>query len=210
MTQIRIFAIVCLLGLASLVWRSDAPAQVGPCDCCNSSVSGASGVLFACPQGDGETLASLGLTISLTLRNCNNEPVQGVPASDISLIGCNDILSLCGGAGGAIGATAPTDANGQTTIEGAFAAGGCDNGVRVIVQGCVLGAGTCGEDCVPVDVRSCDIDGDLQVDLADFALFGAGYTSPPKAYNECLDFAPSGTVDLNDFAKYGAHDDHEC
>jgi hypothetical protein len=152
-----------------------------------------------------------GLTISVIVRDNVGAPIANVAPTDIWNVGCNDLLALCGGSG-AINASAPTDVNGQTTITGDIAAGGCDlGGLRVVVQGVVIGAGVCGDPCVPVKVKSADTNGSLTVNLVDFATFGAGYTSPPKAYNECIDFvAPFGSVTLPDFAKYGSHNNHTC
>jgi hypothetical protein len=141
-----------------------------------------------------------------------NAPIQGVPAADVWLIGCSDLLELCGGSG-AISASAATDVNGQTTITGDLSAGGCDlSGVRVVVQSVVIGAGVCADPCIAIKFKSADVNGSGTVTLADFAIFGAGYTSPPKAYNECIDFigGPFGTVTLADFAKFGAHYNHLC
>lgn len=178
---------------------------------CNSTASASAGVLFACPQGDGNTLGSVGLTVTVTVRDILNVPVPGIPAEDIWLIGCNNLLGLCDGSQ-AISATGPTDANGQTTITAAFAAGGCDvGGVRVVVQGVVIGAGVCGQPCLPIKVKSADITGDLRVDLIDLAQFSPGYQSPPKPYIECIDYvAPFGAITLADFARFGSHYQHLC
>jgi hypothetical protein len=114
--------------------------------------------------------------------------------------------------------SAPTDANGQTTITGTFVAGGCDNGgVRVSVLhpipgGPISGGLICETECtIPIKVRSADLNGDLTVNLIDFSTFGLGYASPPKPYNECADyFSPFGTITLGDFATYAMHSGHGC
>jgi len=180
-------------------------------DHCNMTATSPAGVLFACPQGDGDRLDARGLTITVTVRDNVNQPIPGILPEDIWLIGCNELLALCGGSG-AINASGPTDANGQTTIGEAFWAGGCDlGGVRVVVQGFVVGAGVCGQPCLPIKVKSADLNNNLVVNLVDFATFGAGYTSPPRPYNECIDYvAPFGTVTLSDYAKYGSHSGHSC
>ncbi len=46
------------------------------------------------------------------------------------------------------------------------------------------------------------------VTLTDFAVFGGGYPSPPKAYKRFLDMDDDGDVDLQEFGKYGAHYTH--
>ncbi|MGH8596534.1 MAG: hypothetical protein ACREXT_07745 [Gammaproteobacteria bacterium] len=207
------FAVLSLAAAALLCLQVAGVETVnsGVVDPCNSSASGAAGVIFACPQSDGDLLSTAGLTISVTVLDNVSAPVVGVPAADIWLIGCSDLLNLCGGSG-AINASAATDVNGQTTITGDIAAGGCDlGGVRVVVQGVVIGAGVCADPCVLIKVKSADINASLLVNLVDFATFGAGYTSPPKVYNECIDFtSPFGTVTLPDFAKYGSHNNHTC
>ncbi|MCI0451911.1 MAG: hypothetical protein L0Z51_05890 [Candidatus Latescibacteria bacterium] len=156
-------------------------------------------------------MGAKGLTISVTVRDCIGTPIPGILPSDTWLIGCSNLLELCGGAG-AINASAPTDINGQTTITAAFAAGGCDvGGLRLVVQGVIMPGAQCGVPCIPIKVKSVDITGNLLVDLADFAALGAGYTSPPQPYNECLDFwTPYGVVDLADFAKWALHYQHIC
>lgn len=185
-------------------------ATTGVIDNCESTASSPAGVLFACPGGDGDPLSAQGLTINVTVRDQTTAPIQGVLAADIWVVGCSDLLALCGGSG-AISASGPTDANGQTTITADLAAGGCDPALRVVVMGFVIGSGVCGEPCLPIQVRSADLNGSLNVNLVDFATFGAGYTSPPKPYNACIDYtAPFGTVTLADFAKYGSHSNHTC
>ena len=206
----RVGAALALVMALSLSPRVVDDAITGVVDPCNSSASSAAGVLFACPAGDGDQLAAGGLTINVTILDNVSAPVPGVLASDIWVVGCADLLVLCGGSG-AISASGPTDANGQTTITGDLAAGGCDGALRVVWSGMVIGAGVCGQPCLPIQVRSADINGSLYINLVDFAAFGAGYTSPPKPYNACIDYtAPFGTVTLPDFAKYGAHNNHTC
>lgn len=209
----RKFAVLSLAAVALLCLQIAGVNTVnsGVVDPCFSQASAPTGVIFACPQDDGDLLSVAGLTINVTVKDNVNAPVVGVPAADVWLIGCNDLLGLCGGSG-AINAAAATDVNGQTTITGNIAAGGCDlGGVRVVVQGVVIGAGTCGAPCVGIKVKSADINKSLVVNLVDFATFGAGYTSPPKTYNECIDYtSPFGTVTLPDFAKYGSHNNHTC
>ena len=178
------------------------------------TATSASGMLFTCPQGDGDRLDTSGLTVSVTIHPLV-DPMSDVSPDYIWLESCNGSLAGCGD-GNKIYASAPTDANGHTTITGRFAAGGCDNGgVRVSVniptEGPIPGAIICKSACLSIQVRSCDIDGNLAVNLIDFSTFGTGYQSPPKAYNACLDFAaPFGTVTLADYAKYGAHSSHHC
>ena len=210
MTHRRVAASI-LLALIVLVDQSD---DVGAefFDCCDCTATAAAGVLLCCPQGDGDALAANGLTVYVRVVDNVNAPIANIPAYDIWLTGCaGDVLAMCGGSG-AIAASAPTNQNGETTITAKFATGGCDNsGVRAVVQGIAIGAGICAAPCLPIKIRSPDLNANYVVNLVDFAVFGSGYTSPPKAYNECLDFAaPFGTVTLHDFARYGVHANHSC
>jgi hypothetical protein len=204
---------LCCLSV-SLLSISDANGDLVEC---NVTAVAASGVLFACPQGDGDRLDQTGLTVTVTLYDPTHLPAPDVSTDYIWLETCNGLLVACGD-GGKIHASAPTDANGQTTITGRFAVGGCDNGgVRVSVNiptgGPIPGAVYCQTACLAISVRTPDVNGDLVVNLIDFAVFGGpnGYPSPPKPYNPCIDFtAPFGTVTLGDFAKFGTHIGHTC
>lgn len=176
---------------------------------CTSSATSASGVLVACPAGDGDALGANGLTITVTCLDAVGYPIDGIPASDIWLIGCNAQLTPCGSHG--IAASGPTDANGQTTITGTFAAGGCDvSGVRVVVQNFVIGA-VCNDPCVPVGILSPDLNGDGMVTLTDVAMFSAGYPSPPKSFDPCLAFyPPHDGVSLSSLVVFAQHLGHHC
>ncbi|MCI0452114.1 MAG: dockerin type I repeat-containing protein [Candidatus Latescibacteria bacterium] len=69
--------------------------------------------------------------------------------------------------------------------------------------------------CVPIDVRSPDIDLDGAVNLADLALFGDYYNSACGDFigdymcHRC-DLNASGSVNLADYALLSAHYDHNC
>lgn len=199
----------CLLAIPAFICIANAATSVAGIDCpCQNSAVAAAGVVFACPAGDGDNLAAAGLTVTVTVRDCGNQPVVGIPANDIWLIGCDNLLSLCGGPAGSH-ASAPTDENGQTTITGPIAAGGCGNGgVRAVVQGVVVGGGVCADPCIPIKIRSADFDGNLVVGVTDFAFFTAGYPVNP-APNDCRDFDGDGQVGVVDFAKYVLHE-HSC
>jgi hypothetical protein len=183
-------------------------------------------VALACPKGDVPVnLAALGLTISVTVKDNSGgggAPIAGVPAGDIWVKGCNDALVLCGGSG-ALNAAAATDALGQTTITGDMAAGGCDTGLNVVVQGVVLGGGSCPAICLGIAVRSADFTSagagpaDNKIDIHDFSNLTKGfapkYPSPPKPYagNQCYDLqTPFGTITVVDFSKFGEHYNHQC
>lgn len=213
------FAVLSLVAAALLCWQVAGVETVnsGIVDPCFSTASSASGVHFICPQGDGDALAGAGLTISVTVKDNTDAPVPGIPAADFWLIGCNDLLLLCGGSG-SINATAATDLNGNTTIAGDISGSGCDTGVRVVCQGIVLGNGPCAPICLGIAVRSPDQKNtqggpaEGLVSGSDFAFFGTSFQSPPKPYFACHDFVggPYGTITVADFAKFGAHFNHSC
>lgn len=218
------FAVLSLVAAALLCWQVAGVDTVnsGIVDPCNSTASSASGVHFICPQGDGDALNSLigpnpDMTISVSIKDNTNAPVPGIPAADFWLIGCTDLVLLCGGSG-SINATAATDANGNTTITGDISGSGCDTGVRVVCQGIVLGNGACAPICLSIAVRSPDQKNtqggppEGLVSGSDFAFFGTSYQSPPKPYFACHDFVggPYGTITVADFAKFGGHFNHTC
>lgn len=201
------------LGVALLVAASDrAVGQIDPI--CGSTASASSGVLLACPQGDGDAFGALGLTIHVVVKY-QGAPVVGVPAADFWLVGCNDMLWLCGQSA-SIDADGPTDANGETTISGRLAAGGCDVGVRVVVQGVVLETPECsGPLCLDIAVRSPDVAGPGGmtaggvVDLLDFSAFASHYSA--RGYDACADLAaPFGVITIADFARFANHYRHRC
>jgi hypothetical protein len=205
------FAVLSLGAAAFLCWQVAGVSTVnsGIVDPCNSTASSAAGAVFACPAGDGDALSANGLTISVTIHDNTNAPVPGIPASDFWLIGCNDGLTLCGGSGSS-NATGATDVNGNTTIAGVIAAGGCDTGVRVVCQGIVLGGGACAPLCLPIAVHTPDLrptgTTDGVVGFADFSAFGGAFP-PNGTYDACADYkAPFGSpLTLSDFTAFAPH-----
>jgi len=169
---------------------------------------------MACPQGDGQTLASKGLTISIQVLDPTTlQPVAGIPANQIWLVGAHDGLTLCGGSA-ATHADAATDANGRTTFSGALAVGGCDDGLYVVVQGLIL-ANPNGCDqliVVPIAVHSVDINGNGTVNGPDFAQFGVWYQN--GVYDACADFNGDGQDSGPDFSMFAFHyqngNGHHC
>jgi hypothetical protein len=211
------FIVCVLLTYAAVGAVSVSSGARGIDGCYSEAYVVGPGVILICPQGDGETLADKGLTISVTVRDNVGVPVPGIPAQDFWLIGCEDLITLCNGVS-SIDATGPTDANGMTTFTGTIAGSGCDASIQVVAQGYILRDENCLPLCLPVAVRSPDQKSangggpDGIVTSADFAYFGISYQSPPKPYNACHDFvgAPYGTITLADFARFGAHYGHGC
>ena len=128
------------------------------------------------------------------------------PDPDIWLIDVDlTDLVLCGGhrSSNADSATGP---DGTTTMSlTTLAAGGCTDGVAVVIQGFVI---VDPENCSvyqehPIAVRSPDLDGSLTVDVVDLALFSMHF--PPQAYDSCCDFDLNGVIDLVDLARFAQH-----
>jgi len=204
---------IALLFVFSIGPRSSIPVSsrciINPC---STTVSVPSPTcLVVCPQGDGPTLAEAGVTIEVIVKDPSGTLYVGVPPSDIWLVGCSLQNHLCGGSS-AINADGPTDENGFTTISGALAACGNDDGVVVFVEGlAILDPENCTERlCLPIRVVSPDVNCDFVVDLIDFSMFGQQFPSPPAAYDRNFDYDDDGEIGLIDFSIFGEHFLHNC
>ena len=181
---------------------------------------------FACPAGDSDTFldsgtlpgpgAGDGWYIRIRVREADGTPVPNVPATDIWIVDCDpvDDLVLCAGAASS-NADSLTNAQGYTTMSvTTLAAGGCAEGLAVVVDGTALldSVTNCANViCHDIDVRSADINGDLCVDLADLSIFAQSF--PPQFYDPCCDFECNGVVNLADLGRIARHfgpPGHEC
>jgi hypothetical protein len=155
------------------------------------------------PDGQGETFAATGISISVYLKNCAGEPLVGIPTQEIVLF--NSALCIC--PGGNI-SDAGTDANGCATFTGTISGGGC-------TLDPVSGAGG-GLDVFADGVFVCTIDVDINSpdtglaspcftdasDLGDFASrLGVGAN-----YSICSDYNESGppTIDASDLGFFAS------
>lgn len=217
---------ISVLTTATFLHATNVAAQTDPLyPCCQVQVNSNGGTIMACPQGDGFTLADRGATVQITVLDpITGQPVQGVPADEFWLIDCDPLhtLTLAGGSLSS-NADAATDQNGFTSISGAIAAGGYVDGLALVVQGCVVKdddeftiGRECADDlvgsceiveCLPINVRSVDITGDLKVTAADLSQFALAY--PPNPYQSYADFNGNGQVDLGDFSALVYHMGHE-
>lgn len=214
-----------------LVVGADVEKATGQLEPCRFAVAANSGVVTACPRGDGDPLtATIGggnsqITLTITLNG--GYPVPGIPAEDMWLVGCTDGLLLCGGSSGS-NADGPTNAAGVTTFSNDLVAGGCDTGLWVVVEAIVAQDpnNACNPLCVPIATRSPDYKSsgapgpapcagdircpDSKVSNADYSWFVTHYPSasnPGATYIACADFAtPLGApIGLADFAKFSVH-----
>lgn len=192
-----------------------ATASAGIVDPCRSSVvfnGTAPGYYLACPQGDTGSFLNAGFSFSLRIVDWTGNPVMHIPKYDFWVIDSDPArdLVLCGGSASA-NADSSTNYLGLTTMgRTTLAAGGCANGLRVICQGMLLGAGVPSPCPVSFDirVRSVDQNRDLTVNLADVAVFATYY--PPAPYYECADLNSDGRISLSDVARLAAHFGHRC
>lgn len=149
------------------------------------------------PDGSGPTLASQGAAITVTVLDPTGTPVPGFPAEDIYLhiAGTLD-FAVC--QDGTI-ADGPTDANGRTTFTGALLAGGSTfHGLQVYLSGMPLVGPS-----LPLDVVSCDMNGDLTINLVDVANFAQVHAS--GSYHPTADFFFDGRIDLADIGTLALH-----
>lgn len=218
MKRIRI-TIAILIALAVVALQQGlmtTMATAGIADPCSSTVETwgpGSGVLLACPAGDGAPIEDGAGVILVCVRDGAGTPIAGVLASDIWLVDVYDDLSLCGGSSSS-SADSMTNSLGYTTIStGTLAAGGCAlNGLSVVVQGVVITdewVPFCDDPVfLPFIVPSVDLNGDLSVGIADLSVFSAAW--PPAVIDWCVDLDGDAEIGLRDFAYMLLHFNHQC
>lgn len=160
---------------------------------------------FCRPDGGGQALSAVYMyggaiadaTITVTMLDIFGDPIHNFPAEDIWLAGPpGSPLVFCIGGNLADG---PTDYNGQTTFTQPVQAGGhlFSNsppvGLAVVIMGSVIESWGLWQ----ISLNSADIDGDLEVNLTDIALFAQSYFGD---YNYRADFIWDGTLNLADVA----------
>jgi hypothetical protein len=200
-----------LLIVLLLFSSSSAFSQIGNLACCKSTITYNSGNIIVCPAGDGENLSNKNCTIHLTVIDYQNNPVPGIPAEDIWLVGGEADWYHCGQPSRTIDADAPTDANGYTTISGTLKGSGCTDQLYVVVQSCRV------DDCVipgyyalDIKVRSPDLDLNGTIDIVDMSIFMSHYYPIGNPYDKCSDFNDDGIVDIIDFSIFAEHYQHSC
>ena len=87
------------------------------------------------PRGNGESLGDAGITLDVTVRDCQGVPIAGIPAEAVVLRSA----SVCACVDGLI-ADAPTDANGRTRFrEARLHGGGSASTLEVVANGVAIG-----------------------------------------------------------------------
>jgi len=200
--------LLSLAASALMVIGAASLAAAGIPDEAESTASSASGCLRITPNGFGETLSSKGLTVTVTVRDGNGDPIAGYPFQDVGLadnVGGADI-SLC--TSGWV-SSANTNASGVTTITGSgFGGGSTQGGMRATVAGVRV----TGSIALDIDVVSCDMDGDLDVDLVDLSSVPNGFAARFQngVYNFQSDFNCDGVENLLDVTKFAIDNGTVC
>lgn len=169
-----------------------------------------------CPGGDADTFV-----ISVTIRDGNDDPVEGVPASVIWGETTSTTFKVCCADENVpdciinyerVYADAPTDSLGATTIT--FTAGGGRSGSKSVVysvpltQVRVYGLQIEGYGELSLyPFRSFDITKDCVVDAADVAAF---HTARVRHSKTAADFDCDNDVDTADSLLLAAHVGHQC
>lgn len=161
----------------------------------------APGAIFVLPDGSGESLSELGLTVSVTIYDADSDPFPAFPVQDIVLVdsqGGVDV-SLCTAAWRA---SQMTNASGETTIEGAaFGGGSTDRGLIAYLIGVNFG-----NPVPPLDIRvvSADLDGDLVVGILDLANVPNGFAARYRTgvYDWVIDLNHDDAVNLLDISRF--------
>ena len=165
------------------------------------------GHLVVTPGGSAASLADRGMTIEIWLRDQFDSPVPQYPREDIWLddSGTGDIVVCPGGSL----VDADTDAEGHTMISGAIAAGGwSQRGPAVYASGIPIYQTPSEGDYIlySITVNSPDINGDLEVGIADITLF----VNDLQNYAFRSDFNNDGEVDLSDITTFTNHIGESC
>lgn len=177
-------------------------AFAGIPDVSKCTATSAGGTLYICPQGDGESLANNGATVSVTVLDANSVAIVNFPFEDIWMQSAvaNEIRLCQGG----LTADNNTNASGQTTIGGVPSGGGCTQGpMQVVLSGVALPA----SQNLNIRMNSPDITGDLLTNLADVGPFS---TALNGAYSFCADYFDDGGINLADVGIFSTHLGHQC
>lgn len=191
-----------VLGMASL-------AMANVPDGALSTASSAAGCLRIVPDGTGDALSSSGLTVTVTVRDGNGNPIAGYPFQDVNLVdnagGADVSLCTTGWA-----ASANTNASGVTTITGpGFGGGSTQGGMRVSLAGTIV---TGGLGLLPIDVVSADMDGNLSVALLDLSAVPTGFAARFQngVYDFESDYNCDGIENLLDVTKFAIDNGAVC
>ena len=147
--------------------------------------------IIVTPSGNGTNLAAEGIAFRVTMVDYCLVPIVFFPFQDIWAESVDGGMVFC--MGGTV-ASANTNADGVSIIEGPFLAGGySEAGFTVYLTGTPLVA-----PILPVKVNSPDITGDLVVNIADVGVFAEDFIG--GAYSFRSDFYGDETLNIADVA----------
>lgn len=210
--------------LFSLLLIFATSLTAGEVDDCESEVYYANGCtqmyLLVCPAADFDRIDEACTDdsydyIRVVAKDASGNGIAGIPWTDYWLDACDTAQELYVCAGG-VGADSLTNSNGETTISDPIGAGGCilTGGVYVAIQNNpVLEKPECTSMiCLPMIVKSPDMNKDGSVDLSDFGVFGNafGTQTGDANYDPCCDYNDDGYVNLSDLGYFGDHWQHVC
>lgn len=150
--------------------------------------------LFSCPSGEEDTLS-----IELKVYGSDGNPTVNIPTNYMHMYAFHDDLHFCDG--DTFAADHPTDAGGATEFTYPYI-GGCDQATLAFdVHGVEV------PDTLIINIKSVDLNGDGQVNLSDFNVFGLSYLDScgDPGYNECCDFTSDCSVDVSDLGIFGLY-----
>ena len=173
-----------------------------------------------CPQGDFEFIregcGGDSDYIWVNVVDSGGVGIAGIPWSDYWIQACNPEEELCLCCNPIV-ADSLTNENGNTTISGRIAGGGCviNDGLYLAIQGKIvvtIESGCTVVKCVIIIIVSVDLTADCQVNLSDLGVFGLSYNKNlgDPGFNTCCDYNDDDKCNLSDFAYMGEHYLHEC
>lgn len=155
-------------------------------------------VLTAVPDGSGDRLEDLGISIRVRLVHPTRGPIAQLPASCVLLY--NAALCSCSW----MTAAGPTDTGGWTKFTGAFRGGGCVEYVTLFADGIALAR-------IPLRINSPDTGtvSPCGVDGSDVAAL-AQKLGRPSEYSFCFDYNDDGFIDAGDVASFAQQVGANC
>jgi hypothetical protein len=138
------------------------------------------------------------IAVRVFIKNCQGQPIQGLPRQQIVIF--SPALCLCPSEG----ADGPTDANGSTTFTGGLQGGGVASSLDVYADGVFIGTLRQGGRTVKTNSPDQASSGTspCYVDAGDLATFAFRYGQPATSYPD-LDFNElDATIDLGDLAYF--------
>lgn len=149
-------------------------------------------VVTVVPNGTGESLASVGITLRVQLVcSCPGVgAIAGIPAGEMGLFSSS--LATCA----LFTASHDTDADGFTEFTGTLRSGGCSENLHLFVDGQFVAT-------LPIRINSPDSTPPVGVDGSDLAALAERFGLPAR-YDICFDFNEDGAVDAGDLAAFAA------